>query len=141
MPSLKAWTGFSRCALGWHAAASAKTTATLAKRSGPRDVRYRKRTNEPAPVSGDRVWEKQTGRTKEGGRSGVLEIAWNEALRESACPEEAELAFFPGLPESLGMERKKKTAPTEAVGRRTDAGRDGKTEILAESLPLSFESN
>ncbi len=46
----------------------------------------------------------------------------------------------PGLPESLGMERTKKTAPTEAVGHRMDAGQDGKTEILADSLPLSFES-
>ena len=54
------------------------------------------------------------------------------ALRKSPCPEKAELASFPGLPESFGMERTKKTAATEAVGRRMDAGQDGKTEILAE---------
>jgi hypothetical protein len=47
------------------------------------------------------------------------------------CPEEAELASIPGPPESLGVERTKKTAPTEAVGRRMEAGQDAKTEIFA----------
>jgi hypothetical protein len=36
-----------------------------------------------------------------------------------------------GLPESFGMQRMKKNAPTEAVGRRMDAGQDAKTEIFA----------
>ena len=36
----------------------------------------------------------------------------------------------PGPPESLGMERMKETAPTEAVGCRIDSGQAAKTEIL-----------
>ena len=37
----------------------------------------------------------------------------------------------PKIVKSLGMEMTKKTAPTEAAGRRIAAGQDGKTEILA----------
>jgi hypothetical protein len=58
----------------------------------------------------------------------------NKALRESPCPKEAELASSPGLPESFGMARTKKTAPTEAVGCTIVAGQDGKMEILAYDL-------
>ena len=32
----------------------------------------------------------------------------------------------------VGMETTKKTAPTEAIGRKMDAGQDSKTEILPE---------
>ena len=64
----------------------------------------------------------------------------SEALRESPCPEEAELAFFPGLPESPGMERTKKTAPTEVVGRRMDGGLRVVIASLAKA-PLVVGSN
>jgi nucleotide-binding universal stress UspA family protein len=43
--------------------------------------------------------------------------------------EEAGLASFPGLPESFGMERSKKTAATEGVGHTMDAGQDGRGGI------------
>ena len=39
---------------------------------------------------------------------------------------------LPGPPESLGMERMKETAPTEAVGCTIDGGQEAKMEILVE---------
>ena len=54
--------------------------------------------------------------------------------RESPCPEEEDLASIPGSVESLEMERTRKTAPKEAVGRRIDAGQDAKTEMLVYHL-------
>ena len=50
-----------------------------------------------------------------------------------AYQEEAELAL-PGPPESLGMERMREAAPTEAVGCTIDGGQEAKTEILVKDL-------
>jgi len=40
---------------------------------------------------------------------------------------------LPGPPQSLGMERMKKTAPTEAVGCKIDSDREAKMEIPVET--------
>jgi hypothetical protein len=46
----------------------------------------------------------------------LTSLQHDEALRESPCPEEAELASIAGLPESFGMERMKKTLQRRRLG-------------------------
>jgi hypothetical protein len=53
-------------------------------------------------------------------------------------PQNLLRAFFlqiePGLPDSLGLERTKNTAPAETVGSTIEGGAEGKKEILVQAF-------